>query len=85
MKFVSEDIVPIIKIIQSRNIKVLIATDNMDCFHRWTTKALDLNNIFDGILNSYYLKVRKNDFLNNTSLFFDPFMKVIISTKPKQY
>ena len=75
MKFVSDDIVPIIKLIQSHNIKVVVATDNMDYFHRWTNKALDLNNIFDGILNSYYLKVRKNDFIDNNSLFFDPYIK----------
>lgn len=75
MKFVSEEVVPIIEFIRSKNIKVIIATDNMDSFTRWTVKSMKLTNIFDDILNSYDLKSCKKDFIDNTSIFFDNYIK----------
>ena len=58
---------------RSRNMKVLIATDNMDTFARWTVPALGLNkNQFDDIVNSSDLGVLKTDVDSNGRLpFFD--------------
>ena len=74
MKFVSDEIIPIIKKLRSINKKVLIATDNMDSFTRWTIPSLELGYYFDDILNSSNMKTRKSDFINNTSLFFEPYI-----------
>lgn len=41
-----------LKILRDNGIKVVIATDNMDVFRRWTIDALQLEDIFDGILVS---------------------------------
>ncbi|HYF10616.1 MAG TPA: hypothetical protein VD967_03395 [Candidatus Paceibacterota bacterium] len=39
----------------------ILATDNMDCFNRFTVPALGLNRYFDSIVNSYDAGLRKND------------------------
>jgi len=71
MEYVSTEVLPLIKTIQNKGVKVFIATDNMDSFTRWTVPALRLNKIFDGILNSYDLKVMKSDADGHgNSLFF---------------
>lgn len=75
MTFVSEEIPELINSIRAKGIKVVIATDNMDTFNRFTVKSMDLENLFDDILNSYALKAMKGDFENNKSLFFDDFIK----------
>jgi FMN phosphatase YigB (HAD superfamily) len=41
--------------------KVVLATDNMDSFTRWTVPALGLERHFDGILNSFDLGGLKED------------------------
>lgn len=76
MNYVSEEVLPLIQNLKHKGVKVIIATDNMDSFHRWTVPALKLNEIFDGILDSYTLRALKNDFNEmNKSLFFDDFFK----------
>lgn len=76
MEFVTENCIKKIKFIKDKGIKVVIATDNMDSFVRWTVPALKLDRIFDGILDSYTLRALKNDFdENGSSPFFDEFVK----------
>jgi len=75
MNFVSEEIPELINSIRAKGIKVVIATDNMDTFNRFTVKSMQLEDLFDEILNSYELKAMKGDFENNKSLFFDDFIK----------
>lgn len=62
MKLVSDRIFEITKQLQSQGVKVVVATDNMDSFTRWTIPALKLETMFDNILNSYDLGVLKGDF-----------------------
>lgn len=76
MKFVSEDIEGLVRKLRKKGTRVVIATDNMDSFTRWTIPAMNLQNIFDGILNSHDLKALKRDFdENGKTLFFGKFLK----------
>ncbi len=61
MELFSDSILPTIANLRKNNIKVVIATDNMDTFIRWTVPALNLESHFDGILDSYSLKALKRD------------------------
>lgn len=63
--------------LRKRGMKVVIATDNMDTFPRWTAPALGLNSIFDGILDSATLGFLKQDFDNHgKSLFFANYLLI---------
>ena len=56
MKFASERTLPLISELRRKGSKVLIATDNMDTFKRWTAPTLKLNYR----LVHYILKKRKD-------------------------
>ena len=75
MSFVSPQIPKLIKSIQQRGTKVVIATDNMDTFRSYTIPGMNLANIFDDFLISCELKCLKNDFKGKKILFFDNFLK----------
>jgi FMN phosphatase YigB (HAD superfamily) len=47
--------------VRQKGTKVVIATDNMDTFTRWTVPALGLEYHVDGILDSYSLRALKSD------------------------
>lgn len=65
----------LIKDIRSRGTKVVIATDNMDTFTRFTVPALKIDQLFDGYLNSYDIKHLKDDEEPADSIvFFDDFL-----------
>lgn len=74
MIFVSEEIPGLIKGIRAKGIKVVVATDNMDTFSRFTIPTLGLKNIFDDFLISYDLKVLKNDVGEKSIPFFDDYL-----------
>ncbi|MBI2357001.1 haloacid dehalogenase-like hydrolase [Candidatus Dojkabacteria bacterium] len=73
MTFVSDELPDIIKGLRSRGYYVVVATNNMDCFTRWTLPFMKLEDQFDEILNSFYLKGLKNDVKNGKSVFFADF------------
>ncbi|MAG59732.1 hypothetical protein CMO96_03005 [Candidatus Woesebacteria bacterium] len=76
MKLVSEEIPTLVKKLRGKKVKVVIATDNMDSFTRWTAPALNLKPIFDEILSSHELKVTKSAFgKNGESLFFKDYFR----------
>lgn len=76
MEYSSPYIPNLIKQLQAKGMKVVIATDNMDSFTRWTVPSMKLNKLFDGILNSYNLKVLKTDTDDKgESLFFKKFLE----------
>lgn len=76
LEFISENSLDLIKSLRKAGLKVVIATDNMDTFMRWTVPSLKLRNIFDGILDSFNLKALKQDFGDNSeSLFFSNYLK----------
>jgi FMN phosphatase YigB (HAD superfamily) len=75
MELCSNNILDIIKDIRKKNIKVVIATDNMDTFRKFTIRGLRLDRFFDDFLISSELKVLKYDITNDKIPFFDPFLK----------
>jgi phosphoserine phosphatase len=74
MKYVSDEIPELINKIRNKNIKVVVATDNMDTFERFTMPAMKLNELFDDFLISYSLKLLKRDIQENSIPFFDEYL-----------
>ncbi len=76
MTFCFAGIEDLINKIRERGILVIIATDNMDTFDKFTVPALKLDLLFDDILNSYTLGHLKDESDPSDSiLFFDDFLK----------
>ncbi|WKZ24849.1 MAG: hypothetical protein QY321_00215 [Patescibacteria group bacterium] len=75
MQLCSKEIIGIINKLRKTGIKVIIATDNMDTFRRFTIKKLGLDKIFDDFLISSELQTLKYNISNNTMPFFDTFLK----------
>jgi len=78
MRLVSEDILPLVKKLRDSGTKCVIATDNMDTFTRFTVPALGLEKYFDDVLNSFELKVLKQDVDERNPdriPFFDKYLK----------
>jgi FMN phosphatase YigB (HAD superfamily) len=76
MTFVSDELPEIIHKLRKQGKKVVVATDNMDSFTRWTVDAMNLNAMFDGVLSSYHIKSLKKEFDDGgNSLFFRKFLK----------
>ncbi len=76
MEYVSSKIPDIIHRLRKKSVFVSIATNNMDCFTRWTVPAMNLRSLFDDILNSFNLRAMKHDLdENGRSLFFRNFFK----------
>ncbi|OGM33472.1 hypothetical protein A2803_04730 [Candidatus Woesebacteria bacterium RIFCSPHIGHO2_01_FULL_44_21] len=72
---IDPEVLSLVGKIRAKKIKVVVATDNMDSFDRWTSSSLNLKNHFDALLNSYNIKARKNDFdENGNSLFFGDYL-----------
>ncbi len=76
MRLMSENTLKLVTAIRFSGVKVVIATDNMDTFQRWTVPSLGLNHYFDDILSSYELGALKSDTdEQGRSLFFIPYLK----------
>jgi FMN phosphatase YigB (HAD superfamily) len=63
-----------VRLLRQRGIKVVLATDNMDTFERWTVPALRLDQHFDAILSSSTCHALKADLANGQSPFFGPWL-----------
>lgn len=74
MNFVNPEIPNIIKLIQEKGIKVVLASDNMDVF-RYTISKLKLDLLFDDLLLSNEIGFLKTEWTGNTSLFFKNYIK----------
>lgn len=75
MEYVSNEIPSIVETLKRDGYYVVIATNNMDCFTRWTVPFMKLDKLFDEILNSYYLRGLKHDTKNGKSVFFEKFFE----------
>lgn len=75
MEFCSPRIKDLIVKIKQKGIKVIIATDNMDTFQKFTVTGMRLNTLFDDFLISYEKKVLKYDTKDKEIPFFDSFLK----------
>lgn len=63
-----------LRAVREQGIKVVLATDNMDAFARWTVPALHLSGIFDAILDSALIGSLKDDLVDGQSPFFGPWL-----------
>jgi FMN phosphatase YigB (HAD superfamily) len=61
MEFIDGSVLELLSRLRQTGVRVVIATDNMDAFRRWTVPALGLQNQFDDILDSYSLGALKKD------------------------
>ena len=76
MSIVDEDVITdLIRRIKKKGIMVVIATDNMDTFKRFTLPSLTLTSLFDDILTSNELKFFKYESTNHTIPFFSKYLK----------
>ena len=75
MTLTDESLWRIVPTIRAMGIRVVIATDNMDTFPRWTVPALGLTDFADDILDSWTLGVLKEDVDEaGRSAFFYPWL-----------
>jgi len=74
MEFVDPEIPGLIKKIRARGLKVVLATDNMDCFSRFTVPALKLQELFDDVLISCDMKILKVEVRESCIPFFKNFL-----------
>jgi FMN phosphatase YigB (HAD superfamily) len=74
MEFDDPASVDALRAIRKQGTKVVLATDNMDTFSRWTVPVLHLCGIFDAILNSASLGTLKDNLVDGQSPFFGPWL-----------
>ncbi len=75
MELNNDNLLSTIEDIRRLGTEVVIATDNMDTFIRWTVPSLRLERYFDGIIDSFTQKALKADFDGETSLFFNDYLQ----------
>lgn len=75
MAFCSDKVPALVRTIQQKNIKVVVATDNMDTFREFTIPAMQLDSLFDDFLISSEMGVLKNDIVNERLVFFESFLQ----------
>jgi FMN phosphatase YigB (HAD superfamily) len=76
MSFIDERLPNLLQRARERGLHMAIATDNMDCFARWTTPALGLHSMTDGILSSHQLGAFKRDTApDGSSKFFSDYLR----------
>ncbi len=61
MRLVSDEIPGLVAELRTKGLQIVIATDNMDTFHRWTVPSLGLHTLFDDVLSSWRLQALKED------------------------
>ena len=61
MRLVSDAIPDLMTRLRTYGLRIVIATDNMDTFHRWTVPSLRLHTLFDDILSSWQQRALKAD------------------------
>ncbi len=75
MKFVSNDVIVLVKKLRKKGIRCVIATDNMDTFRKYTVPALELERHFDDILVSVDRGSLKFDTKEAQIPFFDGYLR----------
>ncbi|MEP5762380.1 MAG: hypothetical protein ABJ327_24305 [Litoreibacter sp.] len=62
---VSQELLSVIETLRDTN-RVVLITDNMDCFNRFTAPELGLDTVFDDIANSHYEGALKTEWNGET-------------------
>lgn len=74
MSYVDSDVIELVQALRAKGTKVVIATDNMDVFRHWTIPAMNLEELFDGIISSDAQKALKtHTYDDGSSRFFEHF------------
>jgi len=77
MKFIAPEVPVLVAELRRRGVRVIVATDNMDAFTRFTAPAMGLSTMFDDVLNSSDLRALKDDFdAGGKNLFFHDYLLV---------
>ena len=77
MQFIAPEVPGLVAELRRRGVSVVIATDNMDSFSRFTVPAMGLSEMFDDVLNSFNLKALKEDIdTSGRSLFFHDYLRL---------
>ena len=74
MRVTDSNSISAIQNLRSKGIKVVIATDNMDTFRRFTIPAMGLEKYFDGFLISNELCAYKYQTIGKKIPFFDEYL-----------
>jgi FMN phosphatase YigB (HAD superfamily) len=80
MTFIDEAIPSLLAKIREKGMRVVVATDNMDTFRRFTMPALKLEEHFDDFLISSELGVFKYTFIDDKIPFFDAYLQTYNAT-----
>jgi FMN phosphatase YigB (HAD superfamily) len=76
MNFISERLPGQIRVLRNEGVRVVIATDNMDTFLRWTVPGMGLRDLVDDILDSHSLSALKREALpSGRSAFFSNYLE----------
>lgn len=75
MKFVSDEVLPLIQKLGKNRVRCVIATDNMDTFTKYTVPGMELERYFDEFLSSFDLKRFKYDTEVESIPFFDGYLQ----------
>lgn len=76
MRIFDKKVVDLVKKLRRNNMLIVIATDNMDTFNKFTVPALGLDKIFDEIINSFDVGCFKDDKEpQDKIMFFEKFIK----------
>ncbi len=66
--------IELIQLVRAKGIKVVIATDNMDVFTKFTVPSLKLNRYFDHIISSHQVGYVKDDIVYGKIMFFEEYL-----------
>jgi len=75
MSLISKEVESLLNKLKQKGIPLVIATDNMDTFTKYTYPEINKNNLFSGCLNSYETGCFKYDCINDGLPFFDGYLR----------
>jgi len=75
MTYVNEQVESLLKKLKNKGFRLVIATDNMDVFSRFTAPVINSNFLFDKIINSSEVGCFKYDCIGDKLPFFDNYLK----------
>ena len=75
MKFDFPEIISLVEEIRRQGILVVLATDNMNVFRKYTVPTLGLDTLFDELIISNEIQHLKADIIDSRILFFESFLE----------
>lgn len=75
MRFVSDEVLPLVRKLRDKGVRCVIATDNMDTFRKYVVPALRLDRHFDDMLVSSERGALKFEVTDASIPFFDGYLR----------